>query len=172
MYLPVLLFYSIWFLCTCIKQFKYKWPDSYRRYYLFNQIPSWNFFSPNPGVSDMNLLRRFRLKNGEISEFEEILFRASSSKNIHFFWNPKRRLNKTLVDHTKIISKTIERENLDNGNLEDLKLSFSYLSLLNYCSKLPTNLEAEAVQLIIIESFGYVSTLQPRLILNSDFHKI
>lgn len=174
MYYCILTFYVIWVVCTLVNQFIDD-PDNKNNkafLLLMKNVPKWNFFAPNPGVSDMNLLRRFKLENGEISAFEEIAFRANRVNSFALVFNPRRRLSKALIDHASLINSVIKINELDKGDLEKIKLCFSYLSLLNYCSKLPTNHKAEFVQLIVIETYGYTEINPPRLVLNSDFHKI
>jgi hypothetical protein len=133
-------------------------------------VPIWTFFAPNPGVSDYNLLSRVKLTDGTITTFQEIPLRSKKKISIALF-NPDRRLQKALHDHARTIIMQIEK-GIPEQNKENIKLTFSYISVLNYCSKLPAMRDAHSIQFVILESFGYLELRESRLILNSEFHKI
>jgi hypothetical protein len=163
-------FYIGWLILTCANQPVFKSHKWINRYDLFRLIPVWTFFAPNPGVSDFNLLSRVKLNDGTITTFQEIPLRSKKELSTALF-NPERRLQKALNDHARTILMQIDNE-ITEQNKENIKLTFSYISVLNYCAKLPLAPRAYAIQFVILESFGYQELMEPRLILNSDFHKI
>jgi hypothetical protein len=163
-------FYIGWLLLTCANQPVFKTHKLINRQDLFRLVPVWTFFAPNPGVSDFNLLSRVKLDDGTITTFEEIPLRSKKELRTALF-NPERRLQKALNDHARTILAQIDTE-ITEENRENIKLTFSYISVLNYCAKLPLAPHACAVQFIILESFGYRELMEPRLILNSDFHRL
>jgi hypothetical protein len=163
-------FYLIWLILTCANQPIFRSNKWISRYDIFRLIPMWTFFAPNPGVSDFNLLSRVKLADGTITDFQEIPLRGEKKISMALF-NPDRRLQKALNDHARTIITQIEND-VTEQNKENIKLTFSYISVLNYCTKLPAVANASAIQFIIIETFGYRELEEPRLILNSEFHRI
>lgn len=164
-------FYLTWLLVTCINQTSYKWNRVILGYDLFRLIPVWTFFAPNPGVSDYNLLYRFRLADGTITEFTQVPLKAPHKIGTAVF-NPNRRLQKALHDHAQTITIEVASGILTEENKENIKLTFNYISILNYCARLRTVPGTHALQFMILETFGYRELREPRLILNSGFHKI
>jgi hypothetical protein len=166
----VIIFYVSWLILTCANQPVFRSNKWISQHDIFHLVPIWTFFAPNPGVSDYNLLSRVKLADGTITAFQEIPLRSKKQISIALF-NPNRRLQKALHDHARTIIMQIEK-GIPEENKENIKLTFSYISVLNYCSKLPAAPNAHSVQFIILESFGYLELREPRLILNSEFHKI
>jgi hypothetical protein len=163
-------FYIGWLILTCANQPVFKSHKWINRNDLLRLVPVWTFFAPNPGVSDFNLLSRAKMEDGTITRFQEIPLRSKKEISKGLF-NPERRLQKALNDHARSILMQIDNQITDQ-NKENIKLTFSYISVLNYCAKLPLAPRAYAVQFVILESFGYQELMEPRLILNSDFHRI
>jgi hypothetical protein len=159
-----------WFIFTCANQPVFRPNKWIGRYDIFRLVPVWTFFAPNPGVSDFNLLTRVKLTDGAIEAFREIQLRGKKKIRTGLF-NPDRRLQKVLSDHVCTILMQIENQ-ITEENKENIKLTFSYISVLNYCSKLPVAPNAYSIQFIILESFGYQELSEPRLILNSAFHRL
>lgn len=163
-------FYIGWLLITCVSQPLFFTTNWISRYDVLRLIPIWTFFAPNPGVSDFNLLSRFKLQDGTITTFDEIPLRGPKKISTALF-NPHRRLQKALHDHARSVVMQIETE-LTDENRDNIKLTFSYISLLSYCAELPAPADAHFIQFIILESFGYQPLTDTRLIINSEFHKL
>lgn len=163
-------FYISWLTLTCASQPGFKLRNWICRYDVFHLVPVWTFFAPNPGVSDYNLLRRGKLMDGTITRFEEVPLRSKKDIRSALF-NPQRRLQKALHDHARTIIMQIEND-ITEQNKQNIKLTFSYISILNYCAKLPAAPGTYSVQFIVLESFGYQELREPRLILNSEFHRL
>jgi hypothetical protein len=163
-------FYIGWLILTCANQPVFKSNKWINRNDLFRLVPVWTFFAPNPGVSDFNLLSRVKLEDGTITSFQEVPLRSKKALSVALF-NPERRLQKVLNDHARTILRQIDNE-ITEENKQNIKLTFSYISVLNYCARLPAVPHAHAIQFVILESFGYQELMEPRLILNSDFHRI
>jgi len=169
-YFLISAFYLSWLILTCANQPVFRSNRRISRYDIFRLVPVWTFFAPNPGVSDFNLLSRVKLTDGAVGAFREIQLRGKKKISAALF-NPDRRLQKVLNDHVCTILMQIENE-ITEQNKENIRLTFSYISVLNYCSKLPVAPNAYSIQFIILESFGYRELSEPRLILNSDFHRL
>ncbi len=163
-------FYSCWLILTCANQPMFASNKWINRHDIFRLVPVWTFFAPNPGVSDYNLLMRAKLTDGRITSFDEIPLRSKKEISSAIF-NPRRRLQKALHDHARTIIMQIETD-ITEENKQNIKLTFSYISILNYCAKLPVSPDTSFVQFVILESFGYQELREPRLILNSEFHRL
>jgi hypothetical protein len=166
----IIAFYIGWLILTCANQPVFRSHKWISRYDIFSMVPVWTFFAPNPGVSDFNLLTRVKLTDGAIETFREIQLRGKKKIRTALF-NPDRRLQKVLSDHVCTILMQIENQ-ITEQNQQNIQLTSSYISVLNYCSKLPAAPNACSIQFIILESFGYQESSEPRLILNSAFHKL
>jgi hypothetical protein len=166
-------FYATWILLTCAYQF-----TTSKVYYrligidILQLLPLWTFFAPNPGVCDYHLLMRTRRKDGSFSSFEQINLKPAK-KLVTSIWNPHKRAQKSLSDYVQEIIGMINNGDVKEDNKHQLKLNLSYISILNYCSSLKkSDHELECVQFMILESYGYKETQNPRLILNSEFHQL
>jgi hypothetical protein len=164
-------FYGAWLFITLISQTRYKWNVRVFSFDIFRLIPVWTFFAPNPGVSDYNLLLRSRLNNGTLTGFTSIPLRGRKNIGVALF-NPKRRLQKALHDHAQAITMQVAGGNIKEENKDNIKLTFNYISILNYCVKLPSVAGSSSLQFMILESFGYHELQEPQLVLNSGFHKL
>ena len=169
--IAVVIFYGVWLSLTLISQTGFKWNIRIFSFDIFHLIPVWTFFAPNPGVSDYNLLLRLRLSNGTLTCFTPIPLRSPKNISIALF-NPKRRLQKALHDHAQTITIQVAAGQLSEENKDALQLTFNYISLLNYCARLPAAAGSCSLQFMILESFGYHELQEPQLILNSGFHKL
>jgi hypothetical protein len=164
-------FYAAWLLLTLASQTAFKWNIRIFRTDIFHLIPVWTFFAPNPGVSDYNLLLRIRLSNGDLTCFTPIPLRSRKNIGMALF-NPNRRLQKALHDHAQTITMQVAGGQLNEENKDNIQLTFNYISILNYCAKLPSVAGSSSLQFMILESFGYHELQEPQLILNSGFHKL
>ena len=167
------IFYILWFILTCLNQFHYSRLQKFlSKIDIFKILPIWTFFAPNPGTSDYYLLYRVRKKNGLISRFNNVSLRNRKSI-INAIWNPHKRSQKALNDFVQEIRRVINTADLNETNQHLLKLSFSYVVTLHYCTELTRHItDVESVQFMIIESFGHFELKESRLILNSDFHNL
>jgi len=173
MFYIVLSFYLLFACLTCLNQLSIpRLQRALARIDIFRLLPVWTFFAPNPGVSDYHLVYRCRDKNGNISPFKKVSLR--NKKNIaNAIWNPGKRSQKALNDFVQDIRRMISDNDMDETNEHLLKLSFSYIVTLHYCTELvKQTFEEASVQFMILESFGYFELRKPRLILNSEFHRI
>ena len=55
------------------------------------------FFAPNPGKTDIHLLKRERLADGAVTEWSEYPLLERRSLR-HMLWHPGRRVEKLLPD--------------------------------------------------------------------------
>lgn len=133
-------------------------------------IPIWHFFAPNPGTTDYKVMVRDWAIGGTPGAWLEVVS-ASAQRNSKWtrilFWNPGKRLNKTLVDlagHLKLTLQTYEPEELDA-----IQVSFPYLAILCHINRLPRSKLVEETQFMLLEKGGQAV---PALILVSARHRV
>ena len=173
LYSIIFSFYLLLVVLTCLYQLDFPRLQHFLSLInVFRILPRWTFFAPNPGVSDYHLLFRTKNKSGEVSPFVSIPLRNKKSL-LNAFWNPHKRAQKALNDFVQEIRRWIARENFNEETQHLIKLSFSYVVTLHYCTELIRKSgDVESVQFTILETFGYSELAEPRLILNSDFHQL
>lgn len=70
------------------------------------------------------------------------------------------------------LSMLVDNGELTESNRENIQLTFNYISILNYCISLPAASGSSALQFMILESFGFHDLREPKVILNSAFHRL
>ncbi len=140
---------------------------------VFNLLPVWTFFAPNPGITDYKLLYRIRKKDGHVSKFKNINLNQRKSI-LNAFWNPDKRSQKALSDLVQELKQFIFNNEISDENQNLIKLTLGYITILNYCTGLEktNDNDADSVQFMILETYGFFEKKDPVLILNSEFHKI
>lgn len=156
-----------WCALTVAAQF----PDVRRRVVapidFFGLIPLWTFFAPNPGTSDFHLLYRHRLVGGSIGSWREVQGPRNRSLR-KAFWNPEKKAGKAIVDMVMDLARMVEYREPSY-----LPLTIPYVALLNTVSAEPYSELSDAVQFVIIETFGYDEGRQPPAVRAlSGFHRL
>jgi hypothetical protein len=77
-------------------------------------LPKWTFFAPNPGIHDYHIVSRTiedSANGDEVSDDRpwEVVRPLRDTPTVPFFWNPDRRVNKTLSDATNSILAVLRR---------------------------------------------------------------
>jgi hypothetical protein len=140
---------------------------------IFQLLPLWTFFAPNPGQSDYHLVYRDRYQDNSITDWVELSL--SEPRNWYsFFWNPQKRSKKVLSDIASTLVSSIPR---NNESLEGLMFTTPYLLLLNVVShQPPVNLHAAENkferQFLLLETFGFKPSSEQRYVLRSNYHPI
>jgi hypothetical protein len=165
-----------WTLLSILNQFEqldFPFVRFLRALDIFNLLPLWTFFAPNPGQSDYHLIYRDRYQNDNISEWAQIAL-SESRRWYSFFWNPHKRSKKVLSD---IASSLIASLPAYNDSLEGLMFTTPYLILLNVVSHQPPvnplGLTGRVErQFLLLETFGFEPQSEPRCLLRSKFHPL
>ena len=166
--LLVCMFFLIWLLLTIVNQFDTKFSQEIRKYDIFHLLPRWTFFAPNPGTSDYHFLYRFKSTDNQISAFIEIPLHGN--RNIlSAVWNSNKRLKKALLDLVMDINRLCAQEQINESNI---KISFSYIALLNFITSIEKPYKTNYVQFVILKSDGFIEKRDPQLILCSEFHHV
>ncbi|TKC06224.1 hypothetical protein [Pedobacter frigoris] len=166
-FIAVIAFYGIWFLGTICHQFDYKWVAGIRKFDYFRILPRWTFFAPNPGTTDYHLLYRHMDKNDQVSDFKEIPLHDRHASS--FIWNASKRSKKVLFDLVQEMNRICNREDVNEAAV---KLSFSYICILNFLTKIPKAQDTKSIQFAIVASSGFIEYGEPTLTFCSDFHHV
>ena len=155
-----------WFVLSITGQFSIARLAAINRADLFSLIPRWTFFAPNPGTSDYNLLYREKYEGGGFSHFKEIPLTSPRSLR-NALWNPEKRNQKALSDSVHTLIRLAYKM-----KIYGLKTTIPYIAIINYLSSLDHPPMVSATQFMIIESFGYYTEEEPRVIMTSEFHSV
>ena len=162
----LVLFYSIWILFTLLNQFSINLNKKWKKFDIFNLVPKWTFFAPNPLTVDICLLYREINFEGEKGPFIEYpLTVREGTKNI--FFNPKKRAKKSLQDLVRSLSRSYQKGLISEKNM---KFSIQYISILNYLTTLKKSSETKYVQFLLVKTSGLIKLSSVELILVSDIH--
>ncbi|MFB9688298.1 hypothetical protein [Amycolatopsis plumensis] len=159
-----------WFVATALSQDPFRKFPGARRYDPSGAVvPDWRFFAPRPGMHDYHLLFRDELPDDSVTEWREIL-PVEQRVPRHFVWYANRRAEKVLGDSVVGIigfSKEADRKK------EDIQLSISYLTLLNYLTyQEKHHPDAKRTQFLIAASAGYDETEEPMMMFLSNLHPL
>ncbi|WP_340062984.1 hypothetical protein [Ascidiimonas aurantiaca] len=132
-------------------------------------VPQWNFFAPNPGISDFYLLYRTQTESGIVSHWKN-LDEISKRKWYSIFWNPDKIKKKAILDYAIELKSSFSKiEKKEDENL--LTISSPYLLILNLIScMLKNNSEQNFIQFMILEENCLTEDISACLI--SKLHKI
>jgi hypothetical protein len=113
-------------------------------------VPTWTFFAPDPGVSDVRLLWRERLVDGTVGPWHEAVPQATGVKRA--LWNPTKRARKVASEGWRMIERRrLGRQRSDEGVLE---LSLAYLMILQHVGGICRSPLGVARQFAIVTSRG------------------
>jgi hypothetical protein len=110
-------------------------------------IPTWTFFAPNPGVTDVRLLWREQLVDGVVGPWHEV--EAPRQGLLRGLWNPTKRARKVVYDCRRRLQAARER---DQDEL--FMLSVSYLLILQHVVRLPGSPLSASRQFVLLETQG------------------
>jgi len=168
----IISFFSFWFICTIICQFRGKATDFIRgKLDLLNLIPLWTFFAPRPGKSDYHLLYRDKKSDESVTEWVELELSEGKSW-LSFIWNPQKRDKKIIADviQTLLITMNRYKEEKDRSYL---MFTFPYILILHHISQQKSSItEPLYRQFVLAESPGYLEETEPGFILLSKFHQL
>jgi len=111
--IPIILIFAIWAVCSLLCQGTNHAKTRLKSFDLFNILPNYKFFCPNPVRYDYHLYYRSRRKDDSIDHWQEIPI----GRRISFLcliWNPLKRDRK--VFH-KIIKTLKGYKKFSSGNI-------------------------------------------------------
>jgi len=160
--------FLVWLVLTTLNQFESQSAMKLRRHDIFYLLPRWTFFAPNPGTSDYHLVYRYMKGDGTVSEFREVTF-PERQPLLSALWNPHKRLRKAFLDLSMDLTRLCGRPDINEDNI---KITFSYLAVLNFLKGVPLTRDVRSVQFAIMKSKGFIDSELPKLVICSDFHDI
>lgn len=163
-----IIFFCIWFLLTIINQLNYRWVQKVKNYDVFHLLPRWTFFAPNPGVSDYHFVYRYKNGSNDVSAFTEMPLYDSRTIS-SAIWNSNKRVKKALSDLVMDLNRQCSSLELTEHNV---KISFSYIALLNFLSNIPKDSDVTSMQFAILKSEGFIDETKPEIVISSEFHNV
>jgi hypothetical protein len=137
--------FSLWLAFTVVKQFRYPLARRLTRRDIFNMLPIWTFFAPNPGKTDLHILFRDVLRDGSMTAWQEVLHRHK--RRLRLLWNPAKREDKIVRDCVTALRKS-EREIPTRATLF---FTVPYMILLGHVLSASVSGDASARQFLIVE---------------------
>jgi hypothetical protein len=159
--------FGIWVLISLLYQTKsVKWVQWLKYGDVFAMIPAWSFFAPNPGTTDVHLLYRDKLVDGNITHWREVRLAVNPARVV---WNPYKRLQKGMSDMGNDLQRFAARH---TKRAELILIHTSFIALLNFVTRQPSAPLAEFRQFVVARSFGAHSLDEADILFLSDFHRL
>ncbi len=165
--LLVCLILAAWLLASAIHQCRFRWWSRVTRFDVFNLLPRWSFFAPNPGRHDFHVVYRDWIdeENGPWTEFAATTLETRS----RWLWNPSRYPNKAISDLTNGLYRALQS---NDGEPRAVLLSSSYISLLHVVMAQPSViLKANRRQFAILRTHDFGSNRQIEVAFVSEVHR-
>jgi hypothetical protein len=166
--------FAVWLFATTLNQHRgtRRLLSPLLAYDICGLIPIWTFFAPNPGDTDVHLLFRDREASGRTTDWREVPL--TGRRRMTDLWNPRRRINKALVDLIYDLTRPDpEQAPATPQPLSKRRvLSFPYILVLNYVSRLPGDFGATERQFALARSPGLRGRSRPDVVLVSAFHEL
>jgi len=157
---------GIWFIATVLKQLNARWLSRIVRND-FGLVPSWTFFAPNPGRSDIRLVYRDRLPNGVSTQWQEACQKPLRNK-WRFIWNPEKFKEKGVLDIALSLSRTVKSS---DGKPAIAMLMWPYLVLLDRVLSEPRQTTGANRQFAILSTEGATAPRRMEALFLSGWHK-
>jgi hypothetical protein len=170
----VIAVFCVWLALTLLNQHRRtrRLANRVLRYDICGLVPIWTFFAPNPGDTDLHLLFRDRDREGRVTGWREV--RLVGRRRATDVWNPKRRINKAIVDLVYDLTRPDRGQPAIGAGPRKVSkqrvLSFPYLLILNYVTSLQGDFGAIERQFVIAKTAGMRSRAEPDVLLVSPFH--
>lgn len=166
--------FGVWFALSIAGQFQTPSTDAIRRFDVFQLLPIWTFFAPNPGNSDYHVIMRDRLPDYALTAWRDAM-PIPPQTAITWLWNPGKRRQKVLIDAVSSVAEMCAPNGDRALSPETLRrallISSPYLVLLNMVLNCVTHApDATASQFAVVERRGFGVEVQPTLLFRSPFH--
>ncbi len=166
---------AVWFIVSILSQFRYTRLKSARRLVslvekcdLFLIVPNCSFFAPYPPNTDMEVLYRDKLRDGELT-----LWRAMRRRSIPFwkgFWNPDKRRQKILIELSLSLARNAKSHIASRSSGKAMYVSFAYVNLADYIARTAVHVPMTSqTQFMIALSSGFDRRKQPAILFISPF---
>jgi hypothetical protein len=158
--------FASWFCATVVKQFSSAFLLQLLRHDL-GLIPSWTFFAPNPGRSDVRLVYRDRSNDGISSPWQESCQKPIRTR-WRILWNPEKVKEKALVDLTALLSQSQKQ---CREQPEMIMLMWPYLVLLDKSLSEPRSPGNSIRQFAILSTEGAEPPRSIEALFVSNWHE-
>lgn len=158
---------TTWFLASVIHQCRFRWWSRITHFDVFNLLPRWSFFAPNPGRHDFHVIYRDWIDDdsGPWTEFAT----TTVETRLRWLWNPTRYPNKAISDLTNGLYLALQ---LNDVEPRAVLLSSSYISLLHVVmAQPPVILKANRRQFAILRTHDFGSSRKIEVAFVSEVHR-
>jgi hypothetical protein len=160
----VLIFYIFWAMISILSQGESPVVGRLKAYDLFNMIPNYKFFCPNPIKKDYHLYYRNLLQKDQTGEWKEIII-GKRNRVIGCIWNPAKRDRKVFYKAVRTIRKqTAKKEKVLSGHM--------YLLVLNMVKSIARNENSRAVQFKLTAKQNYRTKVEEVILFTSPFDEL
>lgn len=173
----IILVLGFWFFLSILWQFKFEFLQPINKYDIFQLLPNWTFFAPNPGTVDYHLIYRQKdIGTQENLDWSEIPIIQNRTLQ-HFLWNPQRRKIKLIIDAINAIVKINANNSKfklsEENSTKALYISVPYMLLMQtVLNNIKTGSDNAQFQFAVIESTGFIQRDEPKYVIISAFHTI
>ncbi len=133
-----------------------------RKYDLFNLVPVWNFFAPNPVRKDLYLCYKVVTDSGHETDWRRVRTVHGRPLLLSALWNPGKRTRKVLQNYTRWLLQADKR-----GNAAQ---SIPYLAILHFLSCLKASRTSQLIRFRIVSAQGFSCRPTPKVLFTSDWH--
>lgn len=140
----------------------------------FRLLPIYTFFAPNPGIYDYRIVYRYKFDDGSLGNWRE-LHHLTMRQWSHFFWNPRKRIQKLIADSIMSVKESINSttniSELDHSLKSAIvRLSQGYVALFNIAKSFRKEIGATHFQFMIAETTQVTGSREVNPIFKSPFH--
>ena len=169
MVILIIFILSIWSVLSVLNQLPFAMGEGLRRFDIFQLLPRWAFFAPNPGITDYHLVYRLKRHTRDFEAWREVSWSTGRTWS-SCIWNPTKRYYKLQFDAINTIMSICR----DNPDYEEgaLVLTIPYLLLLNivcshYCPQ-----QADSIQFAVVQTHGFEPRKEATVVLRSRLHSL
>jgi hypothetical protein len=156
---------TTWFTLSVLNQVGRSRFPGLERADLWQLLPRWNFFAPNPGMHDYYLMYRDKSQAGEPGGWH-LLQPKHYRPWMSCVWNPGKVQNKVVADLVQMLAGY----DADVRQNPAVMLSLPYLVWLKMTIEAPRADDATLRQFVLAQKQGLIATDPLTPILVSDFH--
>lgn len=161
---------SMWFIVSIAAQFSDRAGDHFPRSKHLGLIPLWTFFAPSPGVHDLHLLYRDKLRGGGVRETCCVPTIGRRCLR-HALWNPEKFRNKILSDLAESLVTQYAQIVEERRDVRIIMLSTAYLVMANLAMKMPQPPDVTARQFILARDKTFEPHPAREIVFLSEFHR-
>lgn len=164
----VIVIFVVWFAFSIVGQIDSKALTWLKAHDHFSLIPRWTFFAPRPGTTDYHLVYQVYCEDETLPWREEELADARTLAGA--VWNPLKRNKKALSDAVRALGRA--STDLDSDRMWQVQYSVPYLAALTFLSGRPHPTSATHIRFMILESDGFFTEREPRMLFLSAKHRV